>query len=172
MKKDKNKVTPFQTRVYDTISLIPAGQVSTYGGVANAISSSARAVGGALRGNPFAPVVPCHRVVMGDLSIGGFSGSFGDCPDTRRKRKMLEAEGVRFVNDKVAGSAYIHVFPEPSRNTKGEDTKRKPVKRGVPARISKASIGRAEGVFADDDDDDDAPRLTSSAAKKRAKKSS
>lgn len=80
--------------------------------------------------------------------------------------------GVTRVSNQVAGSAYIHVFPEPSRNTKGEDTKRKPVKRGVPARISKASIGRAEGVFADDDDDDDAPRLTSSAAKKRAKKSS
>ncbi|CAN0193389.1 unnamed protein product, partial [Hapterophycus canaliculatus] len=53
------------------------------------------------QGNPFAPVVPCHRVVMGDLSIGGFSGSFGDCADTRRKRKMLEEEGVCFTKGKV-----------------------------------------------------------------------
>ncbi|CAN0536123.1 unnamed protein product, partial [Ectocarpus sp. 8 AP-2014] len=51
---------------------IPAGKISTYGGVANVLNSSARAVGGALRGNPFAPVVPCHRVVMSDLTIGGF----------------------------------------------------------------------------------------------------
>eukprot|EP00752_Nemacystus_decipiens_P009112 g8136.t1 len=119
-KKDKNKVTPFQARVYDTISGIPAGKISTYGGVAEAVNSCPRAVGGALRGNPFAPVVPCHRVVMGDLSIGGFSGSFGDCPETRRKRRMLEEEGVRFENDKVAGSAFVHVFPSPSGgNTRG-----------------------------------------------------
>ncbi|CAM9483172.1 unnamed protein product [Ectocarpus sp. 12 AP-2014] len=112
-KKDKSKITHFQSRVYETISGIPAGKISTYGGVAKALNSSARAVGGALRGNPFAPVVPCHRVVMSDLTIGGFSGSFGDCADTRRKRKMLEDEGVRFTNDKVSGNAFVHVFSRP-----------------------------------------------------------
>ncbi|CAN0154319.1 unnamed protein product [Ectocarpus sp. 8 AP-2014] len=50
---------------------------------------------------------------MSDLTIGGFSGSFGDCADTRRKRKMLEDEGVRFTNDKVSGNAFVHVFSSP-----------------------------------------------------------
>ncbi|CAM9824690.1 unnamed protein product [Ascophyllum nodosum] len=112
--KDRTKVTEFQSRVYELISDIPAGRVSTYGGVASVLNSSARAVGGALRRNPYAPTVPCHRVVMSDLSIGGFGGSFGDCPNTRRKRKMLEKEGVRFVDDKVDGNAYLHVFQNPS----------------------------------------------------------
>ncbi|CAM9556200.1 unnamed protein product [Laminaria digitata] len=140
MKKDKDNVTPFQASVYKAISGIPAGQVSTYGGVAQALNSCARAVGGALRRNPFAPVVPCHRVVMGDLSIGGFSGSFGDCADTRRKRKMLEEEGVRFVGHKVAGSAFVHVFPPPPAG-KG---KGKPLKKAAQGGAKRTAI-KAKG---------------------------
>jgi len=55
--------TKFQQRVYDCISKIPAGKVASYGEIARKLESSARAVGNALRNNPFAPVVPCHRVV-------------------------------------------------------------------------------------------------------------
>ncbi|CAM9677682.1 unnamed protein product, partial [Discosporangium mesarthrocarpum] len=83
------------------LSKIPKGKVSTYGGLAKALGTCPRAVGGALRRNPYAPVVPCHRIVSGDLTIGGFSGSKGDCENTRRKRAMLEAEGVVFNGDKV-----------------------------------------------------------------------
>ncbi|CAM9090612.1 unnamed protein product [Scytosiphon promiscuus] len=138
-KKDPEKLTPFQKRVYEAISGIPAGKVSTYGRVAAALNSSARAVGGALRGNPFAPVVPCHRVVMGDFTIGGFSGSFGDCPDTRRKRKMLEEEGVCFTKDKVAGSSFVHVFPSPS----GESTKTEPSPKKKRQRLTRVEQGRS-----------------------------
>mmetsp|Transcript_64387 Transcript_64387/g.152323 ORF Transcript_64387/g.152323 Transcript_64387/m.152323 type:complete len:102 (+) Transcript_64387:186-491(+) len=52
-----------------------------------------QAVGQALRRNPFAPVVPCHRVVSSDLALHGFSGST-DCAQLDRKRKLLEDEGV------------------------------------------------------------------------------
>lgn len=64
----------------------------TYGAVARALRSSPRAVGQALRHNPFAPVVPCHRVVAADRRLGGFNGHVGDCAELRRKRAMLEAE--------------------------------------------------------------------------------
>lgn len=57
------KITPFQRRVYDLLLQIPAGKVSTYAALSKALDSSPRAVGGALRNNPFAPDVPCHRVV-------------------------------------------------------------------------------------------------------------
>lgn len=50
----------------------------------------------ALRRNPYAPVVPCHRVVAASLELGGFSGQWGcDTPNVRRKRALLEEEGVK-----------------------------------------------------------------------------
>ena len=88
--------TPFQMRVYETISRIPKGKVSTYGWVAKTIGCrSAQAVGQALRRNPYAPRVPCHRVIAADLTIGGFSGerSGSEC---ERKRRILAEEGVLF----------------------------------------------------------------------------
>lgn len=90
------KITPFQQRVYDAVSQIPRGSVATYGEIAEQIGCQcAQAVGQALRKNPFAPVVPCHRVVASDGSIGGFYGK-KEGPEIIRKRVMLEEEGVKF----------------------------------------------------------------------------
>jgi O-6-methylguanine DNA methyltransferase len=62
------RLTAFQQRVYRAISAIPPGQTRSYGWVAKRIGRprSARAVGGALRRNPFVPIVPCHRVIRSD----------------------------------------------------------------------------------------------------------
>ena len=50
-----------------------------------------------MRRNPFAPVVPCHRVIAASLELGGFSGSWGPgCESVQRKRRMLAEEGVAF----------------------------------------------------------------------------
>jgi methylated-DNA-[protein]-cysteine S-methyltransferase len=70
--------------------------VSTYSAIAALCgSSSARAVGQALRKNPFAPEIPCHRVVRSDGSLGGFFGrSSSDALD--QKRRLLENEGIDF----------------------------------------------------------------------------
>jgi methylated-DNA-[protein]-cysteine S-methyltransferase len=56
-------VTAFQERVYTLLKQIPSGRVTTYAAMARALGSSPRAVGGALRVNPFAPEVPCHRCI-------------------------------------------------------------------------------------------------------------
>jgi len=78
--------------------------VSTYKQIALSLSRprAYRAVGNALRQNPFAPAVPCHRVLASDGSLGGFAGGKGACARTRRKRSMLEAEGLRFEADGAA----------------------------------------------------------------------
>lgn len=90
------RVTLFQRRVYDVVSAIPPGRVATYGGVARAIGCRCcRAVGQALRRNPFAPRVPCHRVIAGDFTLGGFNGH-RDGAELVRKRRLLAEEGVRF----------------------------------------------------------------------------
>ncbi len=104
----KRAPTTFEQRVYDIVRRVPAGSVTTYGAVArHAGCGSARAVGCALRRNPFAPEVPCHRVICSDLRLGGFRGR-SDGPETARKKDLLAAEGVRFEKGKLADLSRIY----------------------------------------------------------------
>lgn len=78
------------------------GKVTTYKELAKAIGhpGAFRAVGTALRKNPFAPTVPCHRVVASNLSLGGFQGSKDpNGPNLKRKVRMLKEEGVHIDLD-------------------------------------------------------------------------
>jgi methylated-DNA-[protein]-cysteine S-methyltransferase len=81
--------TPFQRRVWDALRAIPYGEVSDYGAVAQAIGKpgAARAVGQANGSNPIPIVIPCHRVVARDRSLGGFSSGLAI------KRYLLLLEG-------------------------------------------------------------------------------
>ena len=87
-------VPPFHRKVYAITRAIPPGEVLTYGEVARRIGEpgAARAVGQALGRNPFAPVVPCHRVLAAQGRSGGFSAAGG----ALTKLKMLEIEQARF----------------------------------------------------------------------------
>lgn len=91
----KKSPTAFQLRVYDAVRRIPEGKVASYAAVASAIDCrSARVIGQALRMCED-DSVPCHRVVAADLTIGGFGGR-NSGSQVKRKRALLEAEGVRF----------------------------------------------------------------------------
>ncbi len=76
---DMRDVRPFQRRVYEVVRRIAPGTTRTYGDIARSAGSpgAARAVGQALGRNPFAIIVPCHRVLSGDGRIGGFSAAGG-----------------------------------------------------------------------------------------------
>ncbi|MFZ2025302.1 MAG: MGMT family protein [Microgenomates group bacterium] len=89
----------FKDVVYTITSNIPKGKVATYGQIARLVGNpkAARAVGTCMRTNPFAPRVPCHRVVASDGSLTGFSASGG----IAKKKSMLVGEGVKFRNEKV-----------------------------------------------------------------------
>jgi len=91
---DMEGVPPFHQRVYALVRRIPPGETLTYGEVAQRLGEpgAARAVGQALGANPFAPVVPCHRVLATRSGAGGFSAHGG----LQTKLKMLEIEGARF----------------------------------------------------------------------------
>jgi methylated-DNA-[protein]-cysteine S-methyltransferase len=104
------RVTPFQQRVYEALCAIPRGRVATYAGLAAALGcGSPRAVGQALRANPFAPRIPCHRVVRSDGTLGGYQGRTRGAA-LRRKASLLRAEGVPVENSRVAGwPAFRHV---------------------------------------------------------------
>ena len=88
--------TPFESRVYGLCAQIPLGQVSTYQAIAHALGCRAyRAVGQALNKNPYAPKIPCHRVVSSTGELGGFA--FG----LTNKISILETEGVHIHNGRI-----------------------------------------------------------------------
>lgn len=90
--RQSSDITDFQRRVYLELLKVPRGSTITYGELARRIGCrSAQAVGQALKRNPFAPAVPCHRVVAADGSIGGFGGH-RDGEYIERKRHLLEQE--------------------------------------------------------------------------------
>jgi methylated-DNA-[protein]-cysteine S-methyltransferase len=113
----KRAPTPFERRVYGVITRIPAGRVSTYGEVAYAAGcGSARAVGQALRRNPFAPSVPCHRVIASDLKPGGFQGACGG-GRIRSKLALLKKEGVAFKEGRLADPERLFRFRASARHS-------------------------------------------------------
>jgi methylated-DNA-[protein]-cysteine S-methyltransferase len=91
---DMTGVPPFHQRVYAVARTVAPGQTLTYGEIAKRLgdAGAARAVGQALGCNPFAPVVPCHRV----LAAGGLPGGFSAPGGLPVKLKMLEAERAVF----------------------------------------------------------------------------
>ena len=116
--KDR-KPTSFEDKVYDLLKKIPRGKVTTYGALAEALGIGApRAVGQALRRNPFAPEVPCHRVIRSDLSIGGYDGQTRGAK-LAKKRRLLMEEGVSFdAGGKLAERELLYLFtpaPVPGR---------------------------------------------------------
>jgi methylated-DNA-[protein]-cysteine S-methyltransferase len=82
----------FQRRVLSRVMRIPRGRVSTYGRLAekSRASRGARAVGNALAMNPYPLIIPCHRVIRSDGSLGGFGGGL------KMKRDLLLMEGITF----------------------------------------------------------------------------
>ena len=86
------KYPPFYQKVWKACAQIPKGQIRTYGWIARKIGSpqAARAVGQALAKNPFAPTVPCHRVVGANGKMTGYSATGG----VAAKRRLLQKEGA------------------------------------------------------------------------------
>lgn len=115
---------PREQKVYALLKQIPEGRVSSYAAMASALKSSPRAVGGALRRNPFAPEVvsailrglarwnrldkiliamqPCHRCIAANGYLGGFKGDWEKAPSGQNqtsKLALLSKEGVEFNDD-------------------------------------------------------------------------
>ena len=86
--------TKFQVKVWSYLMKIPRGSLKTYSQVAKAIGKplAIRAVANAIGKNPYAPKIPCHRVIRSDGSLGGYSGKGG----SKTKRLLLKKEGITF----------------------------------------------------------------------------
>ncbi len=91
----------FSDKVYDLLRKVPEGHVTTYKELANALGTKAyRGVGQAMKRNPYAPEVPCHRVVATSGKIGGFQGNTSGA-SIQRKIRMLKAEGIEFEDGRI-----------------------------------------------------------------------
>ncbi len=94
--------TEFQSRVYALCLKIPKGKVTTYKEIAKALNTKAyRAVGTALNCNPYAPKVPCHRVINSNGEVGGFA--YGQ----KEKIKLLKKEGVEIKGNEINLQKYL-----------------------------------------------------------------
>jgi len=91
------KITEFQRKVYAIVKKVPMGKTTTYKAIAEKLNTSPRAVGQALKVNPYSfsdgGDVPCHRVIMSNGEIGGYSGS--NSKNIRKKIELLKQEGYK-----------------------------------------------------------------------------
>jgi O-6-methylguanine DNA methyltransferase len=101
------RLPAYTRKVLKATSSIPLGYVASYGSIAKATGGGPRAVGNVMASNPFAPIVPCHRVVRSDFSLGGYG--FG----LKAKMELLRRERRGFATPKeiaVNGECF-NVFP-------------------------------------------------------------
>ena len=90
---------------------IPKGRVTTYGLVAKKLNTKAyRAVGNACRRNPYAPRVPCHRVVRSDGTVGGFDGKTSG-KNVKKKIQMLRKEHVEIIDGRISDFEKVIFVP-------------------------------------------------------------
>lgn len=102
----------FSAKVYQLCKKIPLGKVTTYKEMAKMMETKAyRAVGQVLKNNPFAPKVPCHRVVKSDGYIGGFKGK-KEGKEIKQKIKLLKREGIVIKNKKINLEKYLFCFKD------------------------------------------------------------
>jgi methylated-DNA-[protein]-cysteine S-methyltransferase len=93
----------FYDSCYKVLKKVPKGKVTTYKEIARALNSKAyRAVGTAMNKNPYAPIVPCHRVINADGNLGGFASGL------KNKIKILKSEGIEIRNNKIDLDKYFY----------------------------------------------------------------
>lgn len=88
----------FDEKVWEMCRKIPKGKVTSYREIGMALRTKAyRAIGQALSRNPYAPKVPCHRVIKSDMTLGGFMGK----NENSQKEKLLLSEGIEIIDGKI-----------------------------------------------------------------------
>lgn len=95
------RMSPLAQKTYRLLQTVPVGRVTTYKALSQALGVKAyRAIGQIMRTNPFAPTVPCHRVVTSDGAIGGFKGN-GQGKAIQEKIALLQKEGIHVHNNRI-----------------------------------------------------------------------
>jgi len=94
-------VSKLAKEVYILLKRVPKGRVTTYKALGEALGTKAyQAIGQIMKRNPYAPKVPCHRVVRSNGEIGGFMGKTKG-EEIKRKKELLKKEGIEFAGDRI-----------------------------------------------------------------------
>jgi len=107
----KDRMPPFTKRVIEATYKIPVGYATSYGGIAEAVGGGARAVGNVMARNPFCPLVPCHRVVCSDLTLGGYGGGRGTGLQIKLAFLKREKRGYTSKKEVQVDGGKLQVFP-------------------------------------------------------------
>ncbi len=101
------RLPPYTQKTLKATAQIPIGYVASYGAIAKAVGGSPRAVGNVMASNPFAPIIPCHRVVKSDFTLGGYGGGL------KVKFELLAKRKGAFYHQKELKSTgrQLQVFP-------------------------------------------------------------
>jgi len=105
-------MTLLREKTYALLKTVPAGRVTTYKALAEALHTKGyRAIGQFMKHNPYAPTVPCHRVVATNGTIGGFNGhTIGAA--IAKKIRMLRSEGIKISKNRIVDfSTVLFRFP-------------------------------------------------------------
>jgi methylated-DNA-[protein]-cysteine S-methyltransferase len=107
---EQSHLSEYAKNVLDCLTKVPVGYVTTYKALAKSVGGGPRAVGQIMASNPFAPLIPCHRVIKSDFSIGGFGG-FG--AGVKLKRALLQREDRDFQKPSQVKTKYgaLEVYP-------------------------------------------------------------
>jgi O-6-methylguanine DNA methyltransferase len=97
----------YSKKVLGLLAKVPVGYVTTYGALAKATEGGPRAVGNVMAANPFAPLIPCHRVVRSDCTLGGYGGGL----DTKRKILEREDRGYREARKINVDGKVLVIYP-------------------------------------------------------------
>jgi O-6-methylguanine DNA methyltransferase len=100
-------LSAYTQKVLEATTLIPTGYVASYGAIAKAAGGSPRAAGRVMALNPFAPIVPCHRVVGSDFTLGGYGGGL----NVKLEILIREKRGCTSAREILVGDKKLRVFP-------------------------------------------------------------
>jgi len=101
------RLSSYSRGVLQCVSLIPVGYITTYGAIAEAAGGSPRSVGGAVASNPFPLLIPCHRVVRADFSVGGY----GLGENTKQGLLQREDRGYEEATEVKMNGKTFPLFP-------------------------------------------------------------
>ena len=111
-KYEMTHLPKYSQRVLSFLAQVPVGYVTTYGALAKAAGGGPRAVGGVMRRNPFSPLIPCHRVVRSDFTIGGFGGEIvGEGVRTKLTLLQREDRGYKEATKLEVKDSVLQLFP-------------------------------------------------------------
>jgi len=101
------RLSDYTQKVLKMTSLVPTGYVTTYGSLAKVAGGSPRSVGRVMATNPFAPLIPCHRVVAADMTLGGYGGGL------KMKWEILQRENRKYGKtiEAEVGDKKLMLFP-------------------------------------------------------------